>query len=252
MRLASLGSGSRGNATLVESGDLCLLIDCGLPTSRIRAGLERLGRRLEDLTAIAVTHEHSDHVAGVERLARRLGLTVWMSGGTAAGVGELPGISVNLFSSHQPFHLSGVTLHPFPVPHDAREPTQFVIDDGRSRLGVLTDLGSVTPHVVEMLADCDALFLECNHDPDMLRLGDYPPALKRRVGGDWGHLSNQQAADLLARLDHARLRCVVAAHLSEKNNHPDLAFAALHEVLGDIDRLRVADQETGLDWVMLD
>lgn len=252
MRLASLGSGSRGNATLIESGDLCLLIDCGLSISRVQRGLQRLGRSLDDLTAIAVTHEHSDHVAGVERLARRLGLTVWMSAGTASALTISRDVEIALFSSHQPLVLNGVLIHPFPVPHDAREPTQFIVGDDRCRVGVLTDLGSVTPHVVEMLSGCDALFLECNHDPDLLRQGDYPALLKRRVGGDWGHLSNLQAADLLARLDHARLRCVVAAHLSEKNNHPDLAIAALHGVLGDIERLRVADQETGLDWVEVD
>ncbi|QKK11947.1 MAG: MBL fold metallo-hydrolase [Pseudomonadota bacterium] len=252
MRLASLGSGSRGNATLIESGAMCLLIDCGLSVSRVQSGLRRLGRTLDDLTAIVVTHEHSDHIGGVERLARRLGLTVWMTAGTASAFGARQGVDVTLFSSHQPFTHNGVSIHPFPVPHDAREPTQLVIDDGRCRFGVLTDLGSVTPHVVEMLTACDALLLECNHDPDLLMRGEYPAALKRRVGAIGGHLSNQQAADLLARLDHARLRCVVAAHLSEKNNHPDLAIAALHEVLGDIDRLQVADQEAGLDWVVVD
>ncbi len=252
MRVASLGSGSRGNATLVESGDLCLLIDCGLSLSRVRQGLNRLGRSPDDLTAIAVTHEHSDHIAGVERLARRHGLAVWMTAGTASAFSAAVDLDVRIFSSHHPFALNGVSLYPFPVPHDAREPSQFVIDDGRCRFGVLTDIGSVTPHVLECLADCDALLLECNHDADLLRRGDYPPQLKRRIGGDWGHLNNQQAADLLARLDHARLRCVIAAHLSEKNNHPDLAVAALHAVLGDLGRLRVADQETGLDWVEVD
>lgn len=252
MRVASLGSGSRGNATLVESGDLCLLIDCGLSVRRVQQGLQRLGRTLDDLSAIAVTHEHSDHITGVERLARRQGLAVWMTAGTASAFTAASDVDLRIFSSHHAFALNGVTVRPFPVPHDAREPTQFVIDDGRCRLGVLTDIGSVTPHVVDCLAGCDALVLECNHDPDLLRRGDYPPVLKRRVGGDWGHLSNPQAAGLLAQLDHARLRCVIAAHLSEKNNHPDLAVAALHGVLGDVDRLRVADQETGLDWVEVD
>lgn len=252
MRLASLGSGSRGNATLIESGDLCLLIDCGLSVSRVRDGLRRLGRAPEDLTAIAVTHEHSDHIAGVERLARRLGLPVWMTAGTASAFGAPEGVDVRLFCSHQPFAINGVAIHPFPVPHDAREPAQFVIDDGRCRFGVLTDLGSITPHVVDRVRACDALLLECNYDPDLLHQGDYPPALKRRVGGDWGHLSNRQAADLLARLDHARLRWVIAAHLSDKNNRPDLAIAALHGVLDDRERLRVANQEEGLDWVEVD
>lgn len=252
IRLASLGSGSRGNATVVEAGDALLLVDCGLSLSRVRGGLARLGRSLEDLTALLVTHEHSDHIGGVERLARACDLPVWMSTGTGAQFAATPSFQWCPFSSHEPFACDGVTIRPFPVPHDAREPTQFVIDDGRHRLGLLTDAGSVTPHMVEMLAGCDALLLECNHDPDLLLQGDYPAPLKRRVGGDWGHLSNQQAADLLGRLDGERLQFIVAAHLSEQNNDPDLAVAALHEVLGDIDRIHVADQEAGLDWLVLD
>ncbi len=252
MRLASLGSGSRGNATVVEAGNACLLIDCGLSVRRVQSGLQGLGRSLDDLTAVLVTHEHTDHIGGVERLACRLGLPVWMSAGTGSVFGAEPGFERHSFSSHDSFSCNGVAIHPFPVPHDAREPTQFVIDDGRHQLGLLTDAGSVTPHMVDMLSRCDALLLECNHDPDLLRNGDYPTALKRRVGGDWGHLSNQQAADLLQRLDCGRLQFVAAAHLSEQNNDPDLAVAALHEVLGDIDRIHVADQESGLHWLELE
>ncbi|GAB4345042.1 MAG: MBL fold metallo-hydrolase [Gammaproteobacteria bacterium] len=252
IRLASLGSGSRGNATLVEAGNALLLVDCGLSLSRVRNGLERLGHTLEELTALLVTHEHSDHIGGVERLAREVGLPVWMSGGTAAQFGRDVPFRWYLFSSHEPFTCEGVTIRPFPVPHDAREPTQFVIDDGCRRLGILTDAGSVTPHMVAMLGECDALLLECNHDTDLLMQGGYPLPLKRRVGGDWGHLSNQQAADLLRRLECGRLQFVAAAHLSEQNNHPDLAVAALHEVLGDIDRIHVADQESGLGWLTIE
>lgn len=252
IRLASLGSGSRGNATVIEAGDTCLLVDCGLSLRRVRAGLERLGRTLGDITALLVTHEHSDHIGGVERLARRLGLPVWMSAGTGAHFGRNLPFPWYRFSSHEPFACGGVTIRPFPVPHDAREPTQFVIDDGRYRLGLLTDAGSITRHMVEMLSPCDALLLECNHDRDLLLRGDYPPPLKRRVGGDWGHLSNQQAAGLLGQLDCGRLQFVAAAHLSEQNNDPDLAVAALHGALGDIDRIHVADQETGLHWLCVE
>jgi len=249
MRLASLGSGSRSNATVVEAGDACLLVDCGLSVRRVESGLQRLGRALDDLTAVLVTHEHTDHIGRVERLARRVDLPVWMSAGTGQMFGPEPAFEWRGISSHESFSCDGVTVRPFPVPHDAREPTQFVVDDGRHQLGLLTDAGSVTPHMVEMLSECDALFLECNHDPDLLLNGDYPAALKRRVGGDWGHLSNQQAADLLRRLDCGRLQFVAAAHLSEQNNDPDLAVAALHEVLGDIERIHVADQESGLQWL---
>lgn len=251
MRFASLGSGSRGNALLVEAGATRVLLDCGFGPREVAFRLGRLGLAAEDLAGILITHEHSDHVAGAFKLAARHHLTIRMTHGTSSAMSpggeEVPG--VELIDSHQPLRIGDLEVHPFPVPHDAREPVQFVFSDGRHRLGVLSDLGSSTPHVERMLSGCDALVLECNHDADMLQKGGYPPHLKRRIAGRFGHLDNSASAALLAALDTSRLQHLIAAHLSQQNNTPGLARAALAGVLGCAGEwIAVADQETGFDW----
>lgn len=221
MRFASLGSGSRGNATLIECGATRLLLDCGFAAREVERRLALLGVAAESLTAILVTHEHQDHIKGVGPLARRYGLPVWITHGTyrQGRCGELP--DPRLIHSHQDaFRIGSLSVQPYPVPHDAREPMQYVFSSAEASLGVLTDSGSVTPHIQQMLADCHALLLEFNHDLEMLNNGPYPPALQRRVGGRLGHLNNEQAAGLLADLDHTRLSHLVVAHVSEQNNHP--------------------------------
>ncbi len=249
MRFASLGSGSRGNGTVIEVKGTLLLLDNGFTIAQTEQRLARLGKTPQDLSAIIVTHEHGDHIKGVGPFARRHNTPVWMTPGTArAGrAGRLP--ELNLFNSHQKFAIGDLELTPFPVPHDAHEPAQFVFGDGQRRLGILTDVGCWTPHIEQQLSGCDALMLECNHDSDMLHGGPYPPSLKQRVGGRHGHLSNVQSAELLGRLKNGKLQHLVAAHLSEKNNRPQLAQQALAEVLGcERDWIAVADQEQGLDW----
>lgn len=251
MRFASLGSGSRGNALLVEAGATRLLLDCGFGPRDIAIKLGRLGLSPNDLSGILVTHEHSDHVAGAYKLAMRHCLAVWMTHGTYAaaprGQGEMP--KIMLVDSHQPFQVGDLELHPFPVPHDAREPVQYVFSDGRHRLGVVTDLGSSTPHLERVLTACDALVLECNHDAEMLQRGVYPAHLKRRIAGRFGHLDNEASASLLAALDTGKLQHLIAAHLSQQNNTPALAQAALAEVLGcSAAWVGVADQEEGFGW----
>jgi phosphoribosyl 1,2-cyclic phosphodiesterase len=249
MRFASLGSGSRGNATLVEAGATRVLLDCGFSCAETEKRLTRLGLDAQQVDAILVTHEHSDHISGVARFSRRFGIPVWMTAGTEAvhRGGEVA--AWHCFSSHQPFRIGDLEIAPYPVPHDAREPCQFVFSDGAVRLGVLTDAGSITAHMVKALDGLDALILECNHDPELLARGPYPVRLQQRVGGRYGHLSNQQAADLLKQIATTRLQHLVAAHLSEKNNRVDLARAALAQVLhcaaADIS---VAEQETGIAW----
>jgi phosphoribosyl 1,2-cyclic phosphodiesterase len=217
--------------------------------SQVKRRLARIGKRPEDLSAIVVTHEHSDHVSGVAALARNYGIAVWATPGTAqaAGLGEVAGCT--LFDCHTPFAVGGMEITPFPVPHDAREPSQFVFGDGARRVGVLTDVGSLTPHITQRLNGCNALVVECNHDAAMLAAGDYPPSLKERVGGRHGHLNNDQAAELLGRLETGKLQHVVAAHLSERNNRPHLVRQALAAALGcETDWIAVADQEQGLAW----
>jgi len=249
MRFASLGSGSKGNAMLVESQDTCVLVDCGFSFSSVTQRLARLGKGVEDLSAVLVTHEHSDHLRGVGVLARKLGLPVYMTAGTADHCrGEaIPELCI--FNSHRNFAINDLEIRPFPVPHDAREPSQFVFSNGNRCLGLLTDTGHITRHIEVMLDGCDALVVECNHDPQMLDTGPYPAALKRRVGGHQGHLSNPQAAALLESLDCQRLQHIVAAHISEKNNTAVFARRALAAALGcESDWIGVCDQTLGLEW----
>ncbi len=252
MRFASLASGSRGNAWLVSHGEIHVLVDCGLSMRQVQCRLQRLGLAVEQLAAVLLTHEHSDHAGGVRRLVERYRLPLWSSAGTldAAGLDDLPGAQV--VRAESPFVVGGLEIHPYTVPHDAREPLQFVFDDGAARLGLLTDCGHVTPHVRQALGGCHALVVECNHDPQRLAQGHYPPPVKARVGGDWGHLSNPQAEALMNALDGSRLRRVVAAHLSERHNTPALARAALAAGLGATeDEIHVASQDDGLPWLTL-
>lgn len=250
MRLASLGSGSRGNATVVESGQTRVMVDCGFSLAETERRLARVEVDGTSLTAILVTHEHSDHLNGVAKLARRYNLPVWMTPGTHAVWAQRDSVDqVELFSPHEAFAVQDLEILPYPVPHDAREPCQFVISDGVHRLGILSDAGRVTPHIRECIDACDALFLECNHDPEMLSLGPYPASIKRRVGGDLGHLSNNQAATLLASLDTSTLQHIIVAHLSENNNRMALAQAALADALNCTpDWIGAAYQKTGLAW----
>lgn len=250
MRFASLGSGSRGNALLIEAGSTRVLIDAGFGPREMSRRLERLGIAASDVDAVLVTHEHSDHLGGALTCARRFGWSIMMTHGTlAASRDNWDGARVTLIDNHGAFSIGDVSVQAFPVPHDAREPVQFALTDGASRLGVLTDAGHVTSHMVAMLGGCDALVLECNHDAVLLREGSYPPALKHRIGGQWGHLDNAAAAFLLSSVNSSNLRHIVAAHLSEENNSPRLARAALASVLGCEDEwVGIATQGEGFSW----
>jgi phosphoribosyl 1,2-cyclic phosphodiesterase len=252
VRFASLGSGSAGNATVVEAGETRLLLDCGFSVKETVQRLARLDLQPEQLSGILVTHEHDDHARGVFKLAARYQIPVWTTHGTYLMCQRyLPShsIKVHIIDAHTTFTLQDIEVAPYPVPHDAREPAQFLFGDGARKFGVLTDVGSVTPHIIAMLQGCDGLLLECNHDLEMLRTGPYAHSLKKRVGGWLGHLDNQTSAALLSKLDNSKLKHLVAAHLSEKNNTPALARQALSEVLHcAADWVQIASQQQGLDW----
>ena len=249
MRFALLGSGSRGNATLVQAGVTCIMVDCGFSITEAESRLARFAVACTDLSAILVTHEHADHVSGVARFAARHRIPVWCTAGTLAASERMNLTVAECFDAHADFAIGDFNVSPLTVPHDAREPTQFIFSDGDHRLGMLTDTGSITPHIQRSLDGCDGLILECNHDHDMLENGPYPASLKTRVGGPLGHLSNAQAAALLAGLDRSHLQHLVAAHLSAKNNTPALARSALAEAAGcDSSWIQVASQEQGLEW----
>lgn len=252
MRFALLGSGSRGNALVVEQGTTRVLVDCGFSAREMKKRLARLSLEPADLDGIVITHEHDDHCKGLSRFSRLHGLPVWMTAGTQSALADMEVSAVKRFSPHTPFAIGDLEFAPYPVPHDAREPAQFVIGNGVHRLGVLTDIGHVTTHVRSMVDGCDALVLESNHDSDMLTGGPYPRSLKARVSGRLGHLSNAAAARLLSSIETKALQHVVAAHMSETNNLPALARSALATALNCTpDWVQVADQKEGLSWKSL-
>lgn len=250
MRFASLASGSEGNALVVESGKSRVMLDCGLGLRETVSRLCRLSLSPEDLSAILVTHEHEDHASGVARLARKYGLPVWMTHGTfRTHQTAYAGLKISMIEGYQRFAIGDIEIEPYPVPHDAREPVQFVFGNGSIRIGVLTDSGSSTPHIEATLSGCHALVLECNHDTDMLANSSYPPKLVQRISGRFGHLDNECAASLLSSLDQSRLQHVVAAHLSQKNNTPDLARSALSRAMNcGSEWIGVACQQEGFGW----
>jgi phosphoribosyl 1,2-cyclic phosphodiesterase len=256
VRFASLGSGSEGNALIVQSGSgstrTTIMIDCGFSQKELERRLARIELSIADLDAMFVTHEHSDHIGGVFRLGRKHEIPVYLTRGTFMNtndpLAEL--CPVTFIQPYKAVDFQGLQVTPFTVPHDAREPVQYVIGDGQSKLGVLTDLGHLTPSLIQDLNGLDALVLEANHDPAMLAASSYPESLKRRISGPYGHLANETAGHLLSQLDRSRLKTVIAAHLSSSNNRAELArecfgFAAKrpeHEI-------GVALQGEGFSWV---
>lgn len=253
LRFKSLGSGSTGNATLVEATGLRpkrLLVDCGLGLRQLSLRLAEAGLADGDIDAIFITHEHSDHIGCARQFARRHRVPVWMSRGTQEGIG-LPDFDGLLHTARdgEAIDLGELQLTPFTVPHDAREPLQLTCTDGASKLGLLTDLGHATAHLLAHLAHCNALLLECNHDSELLARSAYPPFLKRRVGGMYGHLSNAAAGEIARSVAHGGLRQLVAAHLSQQNNRPELARQAMLEALGSATEIMVADAGAGTHWL---
>ena len=250
MRFASLGSGSKGNSTVVESDTACVMVDCGFGLRNACTRLERIGKSPEDLTAIIVTHEHSDHWKGIGALSAKYNIPVYLSAGSLKAKQIQSGEALfNCIDSHKDFYVGDICIKPVPVPHDAREPIQYILSNGKVQLGILTDLGHFTPHVVSSYSKCDALLLECNYDEDMLLDGPYPRFLKDRVSGMYGHLSNRQAADLLLALDLSRLKTLVIGHISAKNNDVSLIKAAIEPLCGEDIVLSFADQESGSPWM---
>jgi phosphoribosyl 1,2-cyclic phosphodiesterase len=250
VRFTSLGSGSSGNALVVEQGRTRVMLDCGFTIAETTRRLARVGLAPQDVAAILVTHEHDDHLGGVARFAKRHAIPVYLTRGTGQWLPpDFPAVLVRFIDPHTPFEVDDLQVDPFPVPHDAREQVQFAFGNGDTRMGMVTDLGCATQHVVEKLSGCHALVIECNHDLDMLMSGPYPASLKQRVAGRFGHLCNADAAHLVEALDRSNLRHLLAAHLSKQNNTPALAAAAMAAVLGcDASWVGIADQEAGFGW----
>ncbi len=240
VRILPLGSSSSGNAILLEFGSTRLLVDAGLSSRELTCRLEAVGVSPSALSCILLTHEHHDHSRGVERFSARHRVPVLCVPETLEAMNLSP-IHLSAWSPiapGRPFDLGGVRVDPFPVPHDAAAPVGFVLAGEGVRVGVAVDLGYATNLVVERLRGCHVLLVESNHDDGMLEAGPYPWQLKQRIGGRMGHLSNADAAALLARVADDACRAVILAHLSERNNTPALARSAASSALAVAGRKR--------------
>ncbi len=226
MEVLVLASGSSGNAAVVRSGETAVLVDAGISALAIRRRLAIFGLRPEDLSGIVLTHEHSDHVKGLEVFLKRHGVPVWTTTGTASRL-PLDGGPGGELTSGRMLRLGGLAIHPVQTCHDAAEPVAYVFEDGDHRVGFCTDTGVVTPLLMHRLKGCHALLLESNHDTDLLRHGPYPWHLKQRIRSRLGHLSNEQSVEAVGELVWGGLRALVGLHLSEQNNDAGLVRKSL-------------------------
>ena len=251
MKFCVLGSGSRGNATYLEAGGTSMLIDAGMSGIELQKRLSAIGVELAAIDAILVTHEHNDHIQGVGILSRRACIPVYANSATFSAAARIVNrlFSYNEFETGGTFFFRNLEIHPFSISHDTEDPVGFRISDGEVSFGYCTDTGKVSRLMLHRLASCQALVLESNHDIEMLHNGTYPPYLKQRIRSSHGHLDNTQTAVFLKELVHKKLQHVVLAHLSEENNHPEIAFHAAAEALnsnpgcrGDTVQISVACQ----------
>lgn len=220
MKICTLASGSSGNCLYVESGETRILVDAGISLRQIVLKLRKLDVELTDIDAVIVTHEHSDHTAAL----RNIGVPVHVAHATTHLWSDKVS-ALREFDTDTSFAIRDMLITPFSVPHDALDPVGFSIETGDGKkIGVVTDIGSVTALVRERLRGSNALVIEFNHDNDILLYSHYPWDLKQRIRGRLGHLSNHQAAELLSELAHGGLKHVILAHLSQVNNRPEVAF----------------------------
>lgn len=230
MNLCSIASGSSGNCIYVGTDTTHVLVDAGISGKRTESGLNSIGVSCQDLDGILITHEHADHICGLGVLSRKYHIPIYATRGTIAAIcktSSVGRIEEELFvpiEADESYTIKDITLNPMRTSHDAAEPVAYRIRHGQQRVAIATDMGTYTPYTVECLKGMDVLFLEANHDVNMLQVGPYPYALKQRILGDRGHLSNEVSGRLLRELIHDKLQTVVLGHLSKENNLPELAY----------------------------
>ena len=251
MRFSSIGSGSKGNSTIIEYDDTVILVDCGFSLKVTEKRLGLLGISPSKINAILVTHEHSDHIRGVSSLAKKYKIPVMATAGTSKFLRDSSALNLTCIDTQSDFHIENLTVTPVLVPHDAREPVQFIIRGGLLTFGILTDVGAITEHIIELYQCCDGLMIESNHDEDMLLNGSYPRSLKNRVGGNWGHLNNKQMLYFLKNIELEQLQELVIGHISENNNSVSLVKETISEISKQLSSVSYATQNEGFDWIQL-
>lgn len=249
MKLESLKSGSKGNACLVYTDKTKILVDCGVSGKAVGAEMEKIGLSPDAINAIVVTHEHNDHIRGIGVMMRRYNIPVYANSATWAEImrsdlGRMNDDNIKIFEGTEPFAVGDINVCPFKIPHDAAYPVGYAFDDGHSRAAVATDMGMLTEDVFRKIGGCRDVLIEANHDINMLEMGPYPYHLKRRIRGNLGHLSNDdaaKAAEFLVRMGAER---IVLGHLSDENNYPKLAYETVNA------GLREAGIRTGADLML--
>jgi phosphoribosyl 1,2-cyclic phosphodiesterase len=242
MQAISLQSGSNGNCFYVETSGVRLLFDAGICGSQAEGRLKAAGKDIRDVDALIISHDHADHVKHAGVLQRKFGIPLYITPRTLAmaesrhRLGKLR--EVHCFSAGATLRVGSVSIHSIPTPHDGADGSVFIVDSGKRRLGILTDIGHIFPELITAVSSLDGIFLESNYDPEMLEHGQYPAFLKRRIRGEGGHLSNAESAELLCW--GGRLQWACLAHLSQDNNDPSLALKTHRKVLGNKLPLHIA------------
>ncbi len=247
MRFTSIASGSSGNCTYIGSDNTHILIDAGVSKKRIEEGLKSLELTLSDISAIFVTHEHTDHIAALHTILKKFDIPIYATGGTIQGIkasdkkAEMVNSRFVQVMADKEVLVGDMKINPMTISHDANEPCGYTVFVGDKKIGVATDLGCYDDYTVNRLSDCDALLLEANHDIRMLQTGPYPYVLKARILGDKGHLCNEKSGELLSKLINNKLQGVFLGHLSKENNLPELAYEAVRVELQMNDSLKFND-----------
>jgi len=249
LQVASLGSGSAGNALLIRSAETLLLLDCGFTLKETTARMAKLGLSPANIDGVLISHEHGDHIRGVGPLSRKFATPVWLTHGTYNALRDKRFPHTHLISAHQGFNIGDIKIEPFPTPHDAAESCQYVFNYQSVSFACVTDLGTSTPHVEAMLKNVNALLVESNYDEHMLRHGPYPISLQARIRSDFGHLGNVQAGELIKRIDHKGLHTILLGHLSEQNNTDEAAANTMAGYVPQNDqRVNVLAQHSCSQW----
>ena len=247
MRFTSIASGSSGNCTYIGSDNTHILIDAGVSKKRIEEGLKSLDLTLSDISAIFVTHEHTDHIAALHTILKKFDIPIYATGGTIQGIkasdkkAEMVNSRFVQVMADKEVLVGDMKINPMTISHDANEPCGYTVFVGDKKIGVATDLGCYNDYTVDRLSDCDSLLLEANHDIRMLQTGPYPYVLKARILGDKGHLCNEKSGELLSKLINNKLQGVFLGHLSKENNLPELAYEAVRVELQMNDSLKFND-----------